>query len=106
MKFFSEQVDFLKQKNDELMKLNKALEKNQAVYIAHRDDKIDRALAKYINTYPEREKLNIMFLRESEGVYKFGSKKIYVKVEKGEQIFCRVGGGYMYIEDFIKTFTP
>jgi len=24
-----------------------------------------------------------------------------VKIEKGNQIFCRVGGGYMYIDEFI-----
>ena len=34
--------------------------------------------------YPEKEKLKIMFLRETEGVYKFGSKRVYLKIEKGE----------------------
>ena len=42
-----------------------------------------------------------MFIRESEGVYKFGQKRIYVKVEKGDKIFVRVGGGFMFIKDFI-----
>jgi hypothetical protein len=54
-----------------------------------------------LNKFPEKKKMNIMFLRESEGVYQFGQKRVYVKVEKGNQIFCRVGGGYMHIDEFI-----
>ena len=42
-----------------------------------------------------------MFLRESEGVYKFGSKRVHVKVEKGGQVFVRIGGGFIHVEDFI-----
>lgn len=96
----------MEEKIEELMRLNKTLEKNQAIYIARRDDKIDRALASYVNQFPERNKLKIMFLRESEGVYLFGQKRVYVKIEKGGQIFCRVGGGYMHINDFIVQYTP
>lgn len=50
--------------------------------------------------------MKIMFLRESEGVYQFGSKRVHVKVEKSNQIFVRVGGGYMHVRDFISEFTP
>ena len=46
-----------------------------------------------------------MFLRESEGVYQFGQKRIYIKIEKGEKILVRVGGGYLGIEEFIRTYT-
>ena len=46
-----------------------------------------------------------MFIRESEGVYKFGQKRIYVKIEKGEKIFIRIGGGYMDIDKFIQYYT-
>jgi len=53
----------------ELLDLNEALEKNQAVYIAKKNDKVDRALSNYLNTFPERNEMKIMFLRESEGVY-------------------------------------
>jgi hypothetical protein len=41
-----------------------------------------------------------MFMRESEGVYVFGSKKIAVKVEYNN-IKIRVGGGYLSIEEFL-----
>jgi hypothetical protein len=42
---------------------------SQCVYIAHKPDKIDMTLGNFINKYPERKKMGIMFLRESEGVY-------------------------------------
>jgi len=52
-----------------------------AVYIPVQNDSIDKKLAEYINNYPERAKLKIMFMRESEGIYQFGTKKIYVRVD-------------------------
>ena len=45
-----------------------------------------------------------MFVRESEGVYKFGSKKVYIKVEKGNHVLIKVGGGFVRVEDFIDGF--
>ena len=42
-----------------------------------------------------------MFLRESEGVYQFGQKRVYIKIGHGDEILVRVGGGFMHIEDFI-----
>ena len=53
-----------------------------AVYIPVKDDPIDKKLAEYINNYPDRQKLKIMFMREQAGVYEFGSKRVMVKVEK------------------------
>ena len=50
--------------------------------------------------------MQIMFLRESEGVYRFGQRRIYIKVEKGGSVFVRVGGGFMQIEEFIQQYTP
>jgi hypothetical protein len=46
-----------------------------------------------------------MFIRESEGVYMFGQKRVYIKVEKGNQIQVRVGGGFMAIDEFVKSYT-
>ena len=40
-----------------------------AVYIPVKGDTIDKKMAEYINNYPDRQKLKIMFMRESEGVY-------------------------------------
>jgi len=38
-----------------------------------------------------------MFLRESEGVYRFGSRRVQIKIEKGNSVLVRVGGGYMNV---------
>lgn len=38
-------------------------------------------------------------------MYKFGTKRIFVKVEY-QTIIIRVGGGYMNIDDFLNIFTP
>ena len=81
------------------------LKQRIAVYIPVREDVIDKRLAEYINNYPERSKLKIMFMRESEGVYQFGSKKVAVKVEK-DNIKIRVGGGYLSIDEFLDQYTP
>lgn len=56
-----------------------------------------------------------MFLREAQGVYKYGSKRVFLKIEKSivnvkghkqplTQIFVRVGGGFMQIDDFIEQY--
>jgi len=76
-----------------------------AVYIPFTEDEIDVKLAEFINNYPERSKLKIMFLRESQGVYQFGSRRIAVKVER-DKINIRVGGGYLSIDEFLDQYTP
>ena len=81
------------------------LKQRIAVYIPVRDDIVDKKLAEYINNYPERSKLKIMFMRESEGVYQFGSKRVCVRVDK-EKINIRVGGGYLSIDEFLDIYTP
>lgn len=69
------------------------------------EDYTDKKLAEFINNYPERAKLKIMFMRESEGVYQFGTKRVAVKVEK-DNIKIRVGGGYLSIDEFLDQYTP
>ena len=76
-----------------------------SVYIPKREDKTDETLGSFINNRPENQPLKIMFLRESEGVYRFGSKRVYIKTERGGQIMVRVGGGYMGIDDFIEQYS-
>ena len=76
-----------------------------AIYIPIKDDPVDEKLAEYVNDYPDRQKLKIMFLRESAGVYEFGTKRVEVRVQKG-RILIRVGGGYMNIDEFLDQYTP
>ena len=68
-------------------------------------DAVDERLADYLNNYPERKNLKIMFMRESEGVYQFGSRKVMVKVERGK-IQIKVGGGFLSIDEFLDQYTP
>jgi hypothetical protein len=76
-----------------------------AVYIPVKGDVVDRKLAEYINNFPDRQKLKIMFMRESDGVYQFGTKKVHVRVDK-DKINVRVGGGYLSIDEFLDQYTP
>ena len=76
-----------------------------AVYIPVKNDMTDKRLAEYINNYPERAKLKIMFMRESEGIYQFGTKRVYVRVDH-EKINIRVGGGFLSIDEFLDQYTP
>lgn len=76
------------------------LKQRIAVYIPVKEDFTDKKLAEFINNYPERSKLKIMFMRESEGVYQFGTKRVAVKVEN-HSIKIRVGGGYLSIDEFL-----
>ena len=76
-----------------------------AIYVPIKEDPVDQRLAEFVNTYPDRQKLKIMFLRESTGVYEFGTKRVEVRVTKGK-ILIRVGGGYMGIDEFLDQYTP
>ena len=71
-----------------------------AIYVPTKDDPVDLKVAEFINNYPDRNRLKIIFMRESEGVYSFGSKKVHVRIEQGK-IMIRVGGGYLSIDEFL-----
>ena len=43
------------------------------------------------------------FEREAEGIYKYGKKRVFMKIEK-DQIIIRVGGGYLTIDEFIEQY--
>lgn len=101
-----EQLDMLKQLKsheneiDNLRQYIIDLKSRIAVYIPVKGDVIDKKLAEYINNYPDRQKLKIMFMRESEGVYQFGTKKVYVKCVK-DKIEIKVGGGFLSLDEFL-----
>ncbi|CDW76691.1 gas2 domain containing protein [Stylonychia lemnae] len=91
-----------KAENDSMKKQLASLRASQEIYIPDKQDATDVELAKYINDYPDRNKLRIMFMKESEGVYQFGSRRVYVKVERDKI----QGGGFLSIEEFIDIYTP
>lgn len=51
--------------------------------------------------YDLRDKMR--FEREAEGIYKYGKKRVFMKIEK-DQIIIRVGGGYLTIDEFIEQY--
>lgn len=57
---------------EEVRSLQKENEKLLNRYVPHKNDKIDESLAEFVNSCHEHEQIKIMFLRESEGIYKFG----------------------------------
>lgn len=44
-------------------------------------------------------------MRESEGIYQFGTKRVYVRVDS-DKINIRVGGGFLSIDEFLDQYTP
>jgi hypothetical protein len=82
-----------------------ALRENQEVYVPEKGDMIDNAVADFINTGEEVSRLKLLFIRETEGVYQFGSKRVYVKLEGG-RILIRVGGGFLTMDEFIEQYAP
>ena len=76
-----------------------------AIYVPIKDDPVDEKVAEFVNNYPDRQKLKVMFLRESTGVYEFGTKRVEVRQTKGK-LLIRVGGGYMGIDEFLQNYTP
>ena len=89
-------------------------------YEAKKKDKVDRFLSDYINCYPfkrldaekkkEFQPLKVPFVREDEGIYKFGSKKVAAMIcydrEGFPQLKFRIGGGFLSIDEFIDIYTP
>ena len=58
-------------------------------YIPMRDDSIDKKLADYINSLNDPSRIRVLFIRETNGVYQFGTKKVYVKVEQDKIYGCK-----------------
>ena len=44
-------------------------------------------------------------MRETEGIYQFGTKRVYVKCVK-DKIEIKVGGGYLSLDEFLDQYTP
>lgn len=70
-------------------------------------------MATHLNALPNAKAFSMLFLRESEGRYRFGSKKILIKVENGMlsskiinfyMFLVRMGGGFNSLENFVDLF--
>ena len=74
-----------------------------AVYIPIMDDPVDCKLANFVNNFPDRNKLKLMFMRESAGKYEYGTKRVEIRVVQGK-LQVRVGGGYLTIDEFLDQY--
>ena len=63
-------------------------------------DLVDELVAKYINEM----QCPLPVKRLGDGFYLFGTKKIFARIMNGKLVI-RVGGGFMSIEEFIKTYS-
>ena len=50
-----------------------------------------------------KTRVPVKFIRIGEGLYIFGSKRVHVKILNGKLVI-RIGGGYMYVEEFIRLY--
>ena len=60
----------------------------------------------YINHFPERSAMKIMFLREAEGVYLFGQRRVILELDKNNKICVKLKGKFVDITQFIEESTP
>ena len=58
------------------------LQRRRAVYFPAKDDVIDYAIADFVNT----RGTEVPFTREDHGIYVFGSKRVFVKLENGKVV--------------------
>lgn len=110
LRFSAEKINELEnirlEREEQLANLENILDelrKDREIYRPNKDDPIDIALSDYVNTRPVSMK--VQFDREDQGIYNYGTKKIFVKLEQGK-LLIRVGGGYMQVEDFVKLYSP
>ena len=68
-------------------------------------DLVDTYLAQCINESPNAPQYTKLFKRESEGLYRFGTKKALIKVDQGIPV-VRVDRHYLALGDFLQHYTP
>ena len=85
-----------------LRRLVTELKQQRPIYVAVADDPVDQAIATFSNS--QAKALPVPLLREDQGTYVFGSRRVFVKLEGG-QVIVRVGGGFIPLEEFITTYT-
>jgi hypothetical protein len=66
---------------------------------SRRKDSIDRSLEEYHSG----QGIKNNFVKLGRGLYEFGNRKVNVSMKNGT-IICRVGGGYVQIDDFLSIY--
>lgn len=60
----------------------KTLEKMNLIYQPVKDDNVDKQIGSFLNSQPPSLRYKLCFIRENEGVYLFGKRKLFIKCEK------------------------
>lgn len=107
-----ELLELISLKNQEISELNAILNQRLAYIKALQSklgtkkytvvkggDDVDRMLADFLEMFGTK----IPIVRLGNGFYLFGTRKIYAKIMNGKLV-VRVGGGYMTIEEFVRTY--
>ena len=71
--------------NNNLKKLILEMRERGIAYLPLKNDELDTKLANFINARDDADKWRQLFVREGEGVYQFGAKKIYIKTKISKQ---------------------
>jgi hypothetical protein len=83
------------------------LQKARTVYVPASNDPVDTVMASFVNSHSQ---LPVSFYRQDEGIYLFGTKRVFIKLENGNIVSnshtVRVGGGFMRLEEFMQVYTP
>lgn len=80
-------------------RLNLRDDRTKSPKLSRRKDSIDRSLEEY----HAGQGIKNNFVKLSRGLYEFGTRRINVSMKNGT-IVCRVGGGYVQIEDFLNIY--
>ena len=87
------------------------LREKHGAYIPYANDPTDKKLAEFLTDKDERLKVYIynydvqfLLIREQEGIYLFGTKKIFMKIEN-DKLLVKTGGGFMKAESYFDITT-
>ena len=70
--------------------------------IPHREEKVDQIDLELRQYFKDKQMKN-PFVKISEGVYNYGNKRLCFNLKNGMPV-VRVGGGYMFIDEFLKMY--
>jgi len=77
--------------------------KYEKIYFPKSKDKVDEAIAYFINSYPDRprwEQMNVSFLQVSKGIYQCGYKRVHAKLNEQGKVLIKSGSNYQPIDEF------
>ena len=108
-RLFEELKEVLMERDEEIFILKDIIAELQRriPYVPAKDDPVDCAMAEYVNSLDEP--LQIPFVREDPGIYLFGSKRIFIKLDNGKlssKIYIvRIGGGTILLDEYVDSYT-